>query len=54
MRHVQGESRHQIALLPESLEDFVAADHPVRVIDAYIERLDMGALGFAKAVPKET
>lgn len=54
MRHVEGESRHQIALLPESLEDFVVADHPVRVVDAYIDKLDMGALGFDKAVTKET
>jgi transposase len=53
MRHVEGENRHQVTLLPESLEDFVAADHPVRVIDAYIDTLDLSALGFGKAVPKE-
>jgi hypothetical protein len=40
MRHLEGESRDQIALLPESLEDFVASDHPVRVIDAYVDALD--------------
>jgi len=54
MRHIEGESRHQIALLPESLEDFVSTDHPVRVIDAYIDTLDTRALGFDKAVTKET
>lgn len=54
MRHVEGEDRHQMALLPESLEDFVAADHPVRVIDAYIDTLDVSALGFDKAVTKDT
>jgi transposase len=54
MRHVEGENRHQVALLPESLEDFVAADHPVRVIDAYLDTLDVSALGFGKAVTKDT
>jgi transposase len=54
MRHIQGENRHQTSLLPPSLEDFVAADHPVRVIDALVDKLDLASLGFAKAVPKET
>jgi hypothetical protein len=35
-------------LLPESLDDYVAADNPVRVIDAFIGELDLGALGFAR------
>ena len=54
MRHIQGENRHQTSLLPPSLEDFVAADHPVRVIDALVDKLDLTSLGFAKAVPKDT
>lgn len=54
MRHIEGQNRFQASLLPESLEDFVACDHPVRVIDAYIDTLDAVALGFDKAVPKET
>ncbi len=54
MRHITGEDRHQTTLLPDSLDDFVAADHPVRVIDAFVDSLDMEALGFAKAKPKET
>lgn len=54
MRHVAGDNRHQVTLLPESLEDFVAADHPVRVIDAYVDTLDLSALGFGKALTKET
>jgi len=33
-------------LLPESVEDYVGADNPVRVIDAFIDGLDLGALGF--------
>ena len=54
MRHIEGDDRKQVALLPESLEDFVAVDHPVRVIDAYIDTLDVSALGFAKAQTKDT
>lgn len=54
MRHIQGENRHQSSLLPPSLEDFVAADHPVRVIDALVDKLDLTSLGFTKAVPKDT
>ncbi len=54
MRHIQGEDRHQNHLLPPSLEDFVAADHPVRVIDALVNKLDLAVLGFSKAVTKDT
>ena len=54
MRHIQGESRHQTHLLPPSLEDFVAADHSVRVIDALVNKLDLVGLGFSKAVTKDT
>lgn len=54
MRHIQGENRFQTTLLPESLEDFVGVNHPVRVIDAYIDSLSMLDLGFSKATPKTT
>ena len=54
MRHIIGEDRHQTTLLPDSLNDFVASDHPVRVIDAFVDSLDMAALGFTKAKTKET
>jgi transposase len=54
VRHLTGQSRQQVSLLPESLDEFVAADAPVRVIDAFIDTLDVAALGFDKAVPKET
>jgi len=54
MRHIQGENRHQTSLLPPSPEDFVAADHSVRVIDALVDKLDLVALGFSKALPRDT
>jgi transposase len=54
MRHIQGESRHQSTLFPDRLEDYVTEDNPVRVIDAYIDTLDLAQLGFTYAEPKET
>lgn len=54
MRHLKGESRTQNTLFPESLDEYVSVDSPVRVIDAFIDSLDMEALGFTLAVPKDT
>jgi hypothetical protein len=39
-------------VLPECLDDFVGEDNPVRVVDAFIEELDLGVLGFAGVVPE--
>lgn len=49
MSYVRGEDRGQAALLPASLEDYVSVDAPVRVIDAFVEGLDLKGLGFARA-----
>jgi len=38
-------SRYQMGLLPQSIEEYVAADHPVRAYDAFVEALDFPALG---------
>jgi len=46
MGYIQGVSRQQTMLLPESVEDYVGADNPVRVIDAFVEGLDLAALGW--------
>jgi transposase len=53
-RFIEGEDRRQATLLPESLEDYVAEDNPVRVIDVFIDELDLGALGFGGVVPEAT
>jgi transposase len=45
-RFVQGIDRTQSILFPAQLEDYVAQDNPVRVIDAFVEMLDLAALGF--------
>jgi transposase len=46
MSYLRGVSRQQMMLLPESVEDYVGADNPVRVIDAFVDGLDLSALGF--------
>lgn len=53
-RFIEGEDRRQGALLPASLEDYVTEDNPVRVIDVFIEDLDLEALGFGGVVPEAT
>ena len=53
MKHIEGQSRHQASLFPECLDDFIPADHAVRVIDAFVDSLDMAGLGFM-VVPATT
>ena len=45
-RFVEGEDRTQGVLLPEFLDDYVTEDNPVRVVDVFIDELDLEALGF--------
>jgi transposase len=54
MAYIQGEDRNQITLFPEALDDYIATDNPVRVIEAFVNTLDMKELGFQKAEPKNT
>ena len=54
MSYVQGEDRGQAALLPAAVEDYVAADAPVRVIDAFVDGLNVSELGFGRSVPEPT
>ncbi len=53
-RFIEGEDRTQITLLPEYLDDYIATDNPVRAVDAFVEELDLKALGFAGADPALT
>jgi transposase len=46
-RFVEGEQRSQLSLLPTSLDEYVDADNPVRVVDVFIEEQDLTALGFS-------
>jgi len=53
-RFVEGESRNQSTLFPESLDDYVGEDNPVRVIDVFVDELDLGAVGFSGVEPHAT
>src|ERR1700684_1064975 len=53
-RFIDGEDRTQQALLPHSLEDYVDEENPVRVIEVFIDELDLAALGFAGMTPAAT
>ena len=54
MGYIQGEGRNQGTLFPVVLDDFVAADHVCRVVDAFVEKLVMSQLGFERAQAAET
>ena len=53
MAHVTGQSRYQSTLFPEVLDEVIGPDDPVRVIDAFVDRLDLAQLGFTKVEAEE-
>src|SRR5437660_3945423 len=53
-RFVEGTDRGQSTLFPECLEDWIDEDNPVRVIDVFVEELDLAELGFAGVAPETT
>src|SRR5476651_2428170 len=53
-RYVEGENRSQSTLFPESLDDYIAEDSPVRVVDVFVEELDLKEMGFDGAEPEAT
>src|SRR5215207_8882318 len=53
-RFIDGEDRRQPALLPHSLEDYVGEENPVRVIEVFIDDLDLAAMGFSGMTPAAT
>jgi len=54
MDYIEGTHRDQTVLFPESLDEYVAGENPVRVIEAFVESLDLRALGFTHTVLNET
>ncbi len=54
MKYITGESWYQKILLPDCIDDYVGEDSPVRVIDAFVDQLDMDSLGFKRTRPKDT
>lgn len=53
-RFIEGENRFQATLFPESLDDYIADDNPVRAIDAFVDGLNLKTLGFERAEPAST
>jgi transposase len=53
-RYVEGEDRSQATLFPERLDDYIAEDNPVRVIDVFVDELDLALLGFDGMEPELT
>jgi transposase len=53
-RYVEGEARSQSTLFPETLDDYIAEDNSVRVVDTFIDELDLKRLGFDGMVPEAT
>jgi transposase len=53
-RFIEGEERTQMTLLPECLDDYIVEDNPVRVVDVFVNELDLGTLGFNGIDPAAT
>ena len=53
-RFIEGEDRSQSTLFPEHLDDYVGEDNPVRVVDVFVDALELGGLGFERVVPQAT
>ncbi len=51
---IYGIDREQVTLFPDRLEDWIGEDHLVRVVDLFVEELDLPALGFERCVPART
>jgi hypothetical protein len=50
---MEGIDRSQSTFFPPMLEDYVVEDNPVRAVDAFVDGLDLGRLGFGRVVPLE-
>jgi transposase len=53
MGYVEGTNREQVVLFPAVMDDYVSAENPVRFMEAFVNGLELGALGFHKAAPEE-
>jgi len=54
MTHISGHDRSQTLLLPESVDEYVGPENPVRFIDAFVDGLDLAAAGFVRVTAKAT
>jgi len=54
MKHIQGTSREQIILFPESIDDYIENDNPVRFVEAFVESLNLAEMNFLRSFPNHT
>ena len=53
-RFIEGEDRSQAWLFPERLDDYIAEDNAVRLVEAFVDALDLKGLGFERVDPRAT
>jgi transposase len=53
-RYIQGSERSQVTLLPECLDDYIDEDNPARVVDVFVDELDLTGLGLERVTPAIT
>ena len=53
-RFIEGNDQAQGILLPAQLDDYVTGENPVRVIDVFVDELDLATLGFEGVTPADT
>jgi transposase len=53
-RFVEGDDRKQVALLPECVDDYIGQDNPVRIVDVFVDELNLTTLGFNGTMPAIT
>jgi len=54
MGYITGAERNQLILFPDSLDEYIQEDNSVRVLDVYVDHLDLNGLGISKSIPNET
>lgn len=52
MSYIQGVSRKQAVLFPDTVDDYIEEDDPARLMDLFIDRLDLQKMGFVRSEPK--
>jgi transposase len=52
--YIKGQGRNQVTLFPEASDDFVNAENLVKVIDIFVDELNLASLGLNKVTPKST
>jgi transposase len=52
-RFIEGADRGQSTLFPKCLEDWIGEDNPVRVIEVFVDELDLAELGFSGSRPRQ-